>query len=252
MLIFFSSLIGFCLFDSLLTRIKFNGVYYFIHSIHNFLIVISTLDDVLNTFSSFKHLELFDSNMVAVQLCFGLHFYHLMYYWRKFLFEDWLHHILMIGIALPLGVYLPASTLVGFSLFFTTGLPGGIDYFLLFMVRNNWLNAMIEKRVNNWLNVWIRSAGCSAHAAFVIAYTFSQHSNEMNELNEMNKIENMKFYASLVTAALTYWNGQYFMERVVCDYAKKTLIKEQEHKKELNELRTNQTEKQTNRPIILV
>jgi hypothetical protein len=220
MIVFLSSLLGFCLFDSLLTRLNLSGVYYFVHSIHNGLIVMSTFGDVINTFMHFKDLEVFDTNMISVQLCFALHFYHLLYYWRKFLFEDWLHHGLMIGVALPIGVILPSSTLLGFSLFFTTGLPGGIDYFLLFMVRNNWLNPIIEKRVNTWLNVWIRSAGCSAHAAFVVAYTF-------NQTNVNQHDNNLKFYASLVTACLTYWNGQYFMERIVSDYAKRSYLPKQ-------------------------
>ena len=249
MFIFFSSLFGFCLFDSFLTRLKLNGVYYFIHSIHNILIVISTFNDVINTFTNFKQLEIYDTNMIAVQLCFALHFYHCIYYWRKFLFEDWLHHILMIGIALPLGVYLPASTLLGFSLFFTTGLPGGIDYLLLFLVRNNWLRSIVEKKINYWLNVYIRSAGCCAHAAFVIAYTFNMYSNKSNE--EMN-YENMKFYASLVTACLTYWNGQYFMERVVSDYARKSLIIEQEKKKENGNNEIEHQNIQTRKPVLIV
>ena len=129
---------------------------------------------------------------------------------------------------MPIGVYLPSSTLLGFSLFFTTGLPGGIDYFLLFLVRNNMLNPLIEKRINTWLNVWIRSAGCAAHAAFVIAYTYNQQSQNQLE-------NNLKFYASIVTACLTYWNGQYFMERIVSDYARRTFVV-----------------KQTERPTILV
>lgn len=214
------SLLGFCLFDSFLTKLRLNGVYYFVHSVHNALIVATTFNDVVNTFTNFKQLEIYDSNLVAVQLCFALHFYHLAYYWKKFVFEDWLHHGLMIGIALPLGVYLPASTLLGFSLFFTTGLPGGIDYFLLFMVRNNWLHSLVEKRANTFMNIWIRSAGCAAHAAFVIAYTFNQCTN--NSMDSMDSMDSMKFYASLITGCLTYWNGQYFMERVVCDYAKKS------------------------------
>lgn len=229
MIVFLSSLLGFCLIDSLLNRLKLNGVYYFVHCIHNGLIVMSTFNDVINTFMHFKDLEVFDTNMISVQLCFALHFYHLLYYWRKFLFDDWLHHGLMIGIALPLGVYLPSSTLLGFSLFFTTGLPGGIDYFLLFLVRNNWLNPLIEKRVNTFLNVWIRSAGCAAHAAFVIAYTFNQNTNNKTLTQMNNEVEyNLKFYASLVTGCLTYWNGQYFMERVVSDYSRRSFIKQTE------------------------
>jgi hypothetical protein len=113
----------------------------------------------------------------------------------------------MIGVAIPLGLSLPASTLLGFSFFFSTGLPGGIDYALLFLARNGLLQRNTEKRINAWLNVWIRSPGCVANATLIAAYLFSNGSGPL------------AVAAGLVPAALMYWNGQYFMRQIVEDYA---------------------------------
>jgi len=93
------------------------------------------------------------------------------------------------------------------TLFFTTGLPGGIDYTMLTLVKNGYMDRSIEKRVNTFLNVWIRSPGCVAVAALGIVHLFSNNSNS-NTL------------AFAVSGLLTFWNGQYFMEQVVDNYAR--------------------------------
>ncbi len=233
MFTFLISLCGFCLLDKLLTKINLNGIYYLVHAIHNGMIVYSTADEVIDTFLHFKQLQIFRSNMFAIEICFALHIYHILMYFKKLVFEDWLHHILMIGVALPLSLYLPASTLVGFSLFFMTGLPGGIDYLLLFLVRNDIIHRLTEKKINSWLNVYIRSPGCVSCATFIVAYTFENY-----YYNE--SIDIMKVYASLLTGFLTYWNGQYFMNRVISDYAIK--------KNEVIQME----ERRMNRPMLVI
>lgn len=203
---------AFSTLDRALTARRMEGVYYAVHALHNAAIVVLTIPDVYFTFTNWKEIDLYPTNFAAINLCYALHFYHCILYWRKFRFDDWLHHILMIFIALPIGSLLDSHTLTGFSLFFTTGLPGGIDYALLCSVRNNLLDRMTEKRVNRALNVWIRSPGCAAHAAFTLAYLFSMP---------------YTFPTSLIAALaplLVYWNGQYFMDQVVTDYARLTAI----------------------------
>lgn len=201
-LLFFS---GFSFTDYVLTKFKFEGVYYFNHAIHNSLIVYSTFPDVLLTLTKFGSMSEFPTNVLALQLCFALHFYHIAFYWRKFRGDDWLHHVLMIGIALPIGGFFNGGPLLGYNLFFTTGLPGGLDYFLLFFCRNGLIGRDLEKRINAFLHVWIRSPGCASHAGFVLAHLF------------MSPYEFYKCYGSLIVAFLTYWNGQYFMQQVVYD-----------------------------------
>lgn len=202
----------FCLVDKILSTTHLEGVYYLIHAGHNALIVQSTAREVYKTFMDFPNIGAEPTNYYALELVFALHIYHVLMYWRKFRFDDWLHHALMIGVALPIGGVLPAGTLLGFSLFFTTGLPGGIDYFLLFLTRNEYIRRNIEKKINTALAIWIRSPGCVAHAALTFAYLNTQ------------KDASVYYYLGLLTAALNYWNGQYFMSQVVYDAGKREIL----------------------------
>jgi hypothetical protein len=190
--------------DALITKYGYARPYYCVHALHNAAIVYLTASEVAISFTHFNELMGRPANMTALQLCFALHIYHIAGYWRSFRMDDWLHHILMIGIALPLGGILPSSALLGFSLFFTTGLPGGIDYALLFAVRNGWVDRMTEKHVNRVLNVWIRSPGCMIQAGFTVAFLFAQPEHS-----------GLQWYLGFIPAVLNYWNGQYFMEQIV-------------------------------------
>jgi hypothetical protein len=194
--------------DKVITKKGYQNPYYALHALHNGAIVALTLPDVINTFKyiATPHgLIDYTNNMNSIYLCYALHIYHILAYFYKLRFDDWLHHILMIGLALPIGTIVESRTLVGFSLFFTTGLPGGIDYSCLFAVRNGWMKRETEKRINDFLNVWIRSPGCVAQACFTLAYICG--------LNE-----HVPVYVYL-PAILNYWNGQYFMKQVVRDLA---------------------------------
>lgn len=202
-----TSVVLFSGLDSAIQFFGFQGAYYGVHAFHNALIVSSTWSDVVKTFTDFNNLDTMIPNYDAIQLCFALHLYHCLVYWRKFRYDDWLHHGLMIGVALPIGCFVPSASLVGFNLFFTTGLPGGIDYAALFCVRNGWMDRMIEKDLNRWIQVWIRSPGCQWQVALNFVYVFSLYGTWYAKI------------IGLLPAVLTYWNGQYFMEQVVGDYA---------------------------------
>jgi hypothetical protein len=197
---------AFCLVDRILTLTGLQGVYYLLHALHNGVIVYLTAGDFWYSLTDFTTVGTVTNNMEALRWVFALHFYHVLLYWRKFRFDDWLHHALMIGVALPLGGLLPAGRLLGYSLFFTTGLPGGIDYLLLFLNRNNIIGREIEKWANGWLNVWVRSPGCTSHAALTLAFLSTQTAPDL-----------LFWFGAFLTAALNYWNGQYFMFQVVYD-----------------------------------
>lgn len=196
---------------ALTKKTRLEGIYYLLHFFHNMAMVALTYQDVVHTFTDVHNLSSYPVNMNAALLCKSLHLYHGIRYWRKFRLDDWLHHILMIGVALPIGMYLNSTPLLGYSLFFTTGLPGGIDYFLLFLNRNGWLTKRREKEINTRLNVWIRSPGCVSHATMVAASILSGGYGE-----------SWKNALGLLTATLTFWNGQYFMQEVVWDLAQRT------------------------------
>jgi hypothetical protein len=195
----------FCVTDRLLTNLtNLDGIYYLLHFIHNCLIVNLTYEEVYYTLTDFNYIQRSEKNILALQAVFALHFYHVVLYWRKFRLDDWLHHILMIGIALPIGWFADSKSLLGFGLFFTTGLPGGIDYALLFLTRNNWIDRGYEKKINAWLNTWIRSPGCISHVTLTLA---------LISLNY--KKYTLDWWLGIIAAILTFWNGQYFMRQVV-------------------------------------
>ncbi len=202
---------GFWALDSFLTRLNVQGVYYAVHSLHNAAIVAVTYPDVIKTFLDFEQVFVTENNWTSISLCYALHLYHTAKYWRKFRFDDWLHHILMIVVALPVGTIYSCGTLTAFSLFFTTGLPGGIDYLFLFGVRNGFVHPITEKRVNTFLNVWIRSPGCVTQAALSVLYA-----------NQMSKFGLSFGWPMIIPIVLNYWNGQYFMQQVVEDYTKRS------------------------------
>jgi hypothetical protein len=120
----------------------------------------------------------------------------------------------MIGVVLPLTEIVPQNNIISHALFFTTGLPGLIDYTLLFFNRNNLVHRYIEKRVNTFLNLWIRAPGCIMNTCMSI----------MAIIHYYNNSTNYQLYGSIVMASLVYWNGIYFMAQVLTDYNKVTLV----------------------------
>jgi hypothetical protein len=200
--IIFSS---FCILDRALNHFtSLDGIYYLLHSLHNGVIIYLTGQEVINTLTDFNYILSSSKNMLALECVFALHLYHLVIYWRKFRMDDWLHHILMIGIALPIGWIANSKSLLGYSLFFTTGLPGGIDYALLFLNRNNWLNRNTEKAINAWLNTWIRSPGCISHATLTLML-----------ISVDTIMFSYMWWYGIIAATLTFWNGQYFMRQII-------------------------------------
>ena len=115
-----------------------------------------------------------------------------------------------MGAALFTAHQFNTGRLINYSLFFTTGFPGMIDYFLLFLVKNNKLDIIIEKKINNYINLWIRSPGCISHAVLT-ALVYNIYKNTI--LN--GRFEQIGY---IFTAIITFWNGIYFMNKVVISY----------------------------------
>jgi len=191
----------------MITSLNIQGVYYIVHAIHNAMIVATTLPDVLHAMTDLHNIWDYDMNYFAIYICFSLHFYHIAIYWHKFRKDDWLHHGLMLGVCLPVGYAVDGHCATGMALCMTTGFSGGIDYVLLALVRNGLLDKKIEKRVNTFMNVWIRSPGCMATATLIVAQVLS-----------IPDITPTQRFFALLPGILVYWNGQYFMEQVVTDY----------------------------------
>ena len=133
------------------------------------------------------------------------HLYHLL----RFKVTDpslLTHHILMMSVlTIPYFnsdnqrfMYVTDSTL-----FFMCGLPGMIDYFCMCLYYSGWMSSYQEKRINNYLNTYIRAPGI-LYAAFT-AYRYW-----VNGL--------VPGYVVAPVVASLIWNAQYFSNLVAISY----------------------------------
>lgn len=206
MLLFITSLATFTLLDYFLKYIQIKGEYYIVHSLTNLIVMRYTFNNFIKAYYEFN--QLYHTNYQVAQVIAALHIYHIIVYYKKLRFDDWLHHYIMILLALPLSTFCKSGNLFGHGLFFINGLPGCIDYMLLSLVRNNIIDKMTEKRYNKYLNIWIRAPGCISNITLTIVYAFINY----NYLTFIDKI------SCVLVALCVYWNGIYFMEQIITDY----------------------------------
>ena len=90
-------------FDKKLPK-NIKGKYYLSHAIINFLILLNCCKDTLLTYTNFEESITASTNFIPTMLVYSLHFYHMIAYFPKLRFDDWLHHLLMVFVALPLTV----------------------------------------------------------------------------------------------------------------------------------------------------
>jgi hypothetical protein len=209
-----SSILFFTLTDYVMKKFNIEGRYYANHATANAVVVYNIFTHMLYSYNITYPLIDITSLYTAKYVVYGLHLYHMIVYFNKLRKDDWLHHILMIGIALPLTEFIPQSNIIGHCLFFTTGLPGMIDYFLLFLVRNNIINKQTEKKINSNLNLWVRCPGCIMNVTLSISSMLLYYN--MMSINQL-------VFGNIILSTV-YWNGIYFMNQVIVDYNKNHII----------------------------
>ena len=199
---------GFIALDYVMTKINFKGMYYFNHFLGNMYIIKNAIPEIGYCYSNLDNAIIQPTNTNIISMVSSIHIYHILYYYKKLRYDDWLHHILMLGFSLPLSLRLQTGALLSHSLFFLSGLPGGIDYLLLFLNRNNYIHKSTEKYINYNMNLWIRSPGCILSSYFII-------NGYLHNYNNYNIINNISI---ILISSSIYWNGIYYMNQVSKDY----------------------------------
>jgi hypothetical protein len=132
------------------------GRWFMLHFIINTFITLLTFEDVVAClFDPNKSNEPFDY-YIAGSFAVSLHLYHTLNFTLTQL--DIYHHFISCFLCTPL-CYLYQNKGLSCYLFFCTGLPGGIDYLLLYMVKNNYIQTITEKKLNSYLNTYLRIPG---------------------------------------------------------------------------------------------
>jgi len=198
--------------DDKIKKYKFKNPYYLIHFIVNLIIVVMTYPAVILLYTDFHNSYQYKININSIWLCMSLHVYHMIHYRRTLGFQDYLHHIptiFVLGYPTLVGNY--DNAVVGHIVFYLSGLPGGIDYIMLFFVRNKMINVITEKFVNKYLNLYIRCPGATISFIFLIIY--------------YQKLELESFYSVSFISIYIFLNGIYYMERVTTDYLYNKILK---------------------------
>ena len=109
-----------------------------------------------------------------------------------------------------IGILLPFSTMLSLSNIAMCGVPGGIDYFLLFLVKRNYLNKLTEKKINRFLNLLLRWP-----FMFLSAYIFL-----INVVH--NNVASNYMPIMLIGIFLHSFNAVYYCDKVIGNYYLKT------------------------------
>ena len=190
--------------DLIIYQINDNGRWFLLHSIVNGLIVYYSLNDTLSCFQDPNNSILPIENKYAGAYAFSLHIYHYIFF--KMSKIDYLHHFISVFGAMPL-CFVYQTRGLSTMYFFGTGLPGGIDYFCLYLMKNNYMNKLTEKNINSYLNNYIRAPG-------LIITSYIMWKDSFNE----NGIEMGLYYSNKMLSLLFYFNGCIFSKMAIENY----------------------------------
>ena len=188
--------------------------WFLLHSIINFIVVYYSLNDIsnciLNSNECFK-INWNENSIKVYNYAFILHIYHCIFF--NLTRDDYIHHISMVAICGTL-CYLIKSIISSLALFFLSGLPGAIDYFLLFLVKINKMSAITEKKIYLYLSAFLRAPGC------VITFFIGTHGLFEYYFND----KYYEFMLLFLTLNLIFWNGQYYLLKSHESYIKKQFV----------------------------
>ena len=191
-------------------KVHYNARWFFIHFNINLLVTIYTLPDLLDCLKDHEICTLEKSSpmaYLATELVLISHLYHSIVFYPYLKKDDIIHHVSMCGFN-GMVFYYQGLKIQSVTSFFCSGLPGMIDYFLLYLVKIGKLDKKIEKEVYLFLTTYIRSPGCMLNTFLIIPF-FKREQYLFDLL--------ISFFATL----LVFWNGQYYMSKTCIDYGKK-------------------------------
>tara|TARA_B110000858_G_C17634862_1_gene395275 strand:+ start:62 stop:793 length:732 start_codon:yes stop_codon:yes gene_type:complete len=183
--------------------------WFFIHTIANLYITIRSTPDLIYGFYNIGtcNKDHWKHGYEVYGIVVALHYYHIAMF--RLNITDWIHHISTAVITAPIILLTNTTCLSVVGLYFTCGLPGLVDYMLLWFVKMGWCDKLIEKRVYVYISVWLRGPGCVYCAVMFLGIlpTIDEYSWGI-------------FLGRLWSVVIVFWNGLYFMQITLKDYYK--------------------------------
>lgn len=183
--------------------------WFFIHSISNLALTLTATPDLITVLKNplnTLNISWNKYSYITFEIGIIIHLYHILFF--KLTPDDIFHHFLMIFIAGPIEFY-NKNIICSATLFFLSGLPGAIDYFLLYLVKNKRLSKIKEKKIYVFLSSYIRSPGCCI-ISYINIYNIYYH----YQMTFLNKI------LSVFSTFIVFWNGQYYLSSSSISYGR--------------------------------
>jgi hypothetical protein len=178
--------------------------WYFLHVFMNGMISYFTWPDVMFCLTHPKNCYAVDqslSNTLGWMMGLSGHIYHMVAF-DDLRYDDYLHHILMFPFAGLAGLIYLKKPGFNFAIFALTGMPGGIDFVLLTLVKLGYINKYTEKRLNIYIQVWLRAPLLVFNSGIFYAEMFEGHISPW----------------CLIGVGLSFWNGLYYMHHTLASY----------------------------------
>lgn len=201
-------------FDMVFARAS-RGRWFLVHSFANSLVcltaipsLIAVLTDPMNAVNPevFGDSSIFGNGSVwPLTIVNSVHVYHMIAF-RDLSAADYFHHLLFIPTIGLSGQVFQWGALGNWQAFFISGLPGGVDYFLLYLKREGTVSNMQEKRYNANLNIWCRMPGILV--ATILCYS-----------GLVNGRYGAPLWAMIMQLTLPPYNALYYAKQSVANYA---------------------------------
>ena len=208
-------------YDNLIAK-RMKGRWFNVHAIGNLIVslsslraVVAALNDPINALNtSMWKVGTVTSVTSVLPVCMinAIHLYHMLAF-SNLTPQDYFHHLLFIPcIGVPCQIFSSRAGVLGsYSCFFLSGFPGGVDYFLLFLMKNKYIEKIKEKQWNVFLNKWIRNP-------FILFSSFMQYIGYRYGFFD-NKI-------ILLTMVLTAYNCIHYNAQSVENYTFHKLVQQ--------------------------
>jgi hypothetical protein len=185
--------------------------WFLLHSILNVFTLYTIIPDLIySSYNWDKILEIEPYSWWGYAIVISGHIYHCLAF--KLNRADIFHHVVMFVFAVPYTLIYQPYLMSNLPILTINGIPGAIDYFLLYLVKIGKIKSDLEKYINIQLNIWFR---CPISLLIVGA-----------TIPELIRLSRWESIPCLIVIA---WNGIYFQYITIRDYYyKKGLIKERE------------------------
>ncbi|VVU94525.1 hypothetical protein CPAV1605_250 [seawater metagenome] len=129
--------------------------WFLLHSIMNICTFYSIIPDIFYSLYNWNQiLSIEPDNWWGYAIVIAGHIYHCLAY--ELNSADIFHHVTMFVFAVPYTLIYQPYLMSNLPILTINGIPGAIDYFLLYLVKIGKINSDMEKYINVHLNIWFR------------------------------------------------------------------------------------------------